>query len=277
MRIPVLPLIVLLLAALPASPTVASAITAANDTEAVVLKDFEALSAGDVEGLAAVFAPRIEIYRLPTEAHTLVGPRSDRMRTREELRAYFKAAFVAQPPMRHEVLEMVSLHDLAVVRVAIHMPDGAPPEHAFTAFRVRNGLIEGIWHIAREPAAAPQSGAAAKAVIRQLGNANNRGDADAVVGLYHPDAKHFHARRDPAKLGGAPPARVIDEASRRRFYRELYAEGPRSQVDLVDSVALSEWVATRERYTDPDGSPRDHLTIYRVRDGLIIDEWHLAP
>ncbi|MEZ0470715.1 nuclear transport factor 2 family protein [Luteimonas salinilitoris] len=277
MRISVLPLIALLLVTLLPSPAAAGAAIATNDTEAVVLKDFEALSAGDAEGLAALFAPRIEMYRLPTEAHTLVGPRSDRMRTREELRAYFEEAFVAKPPVRHEVLEMVSLDDLAVVRVAIHAPDGTPAEHAFTAFRVRDGLIESIWHIAREPAAAPQSGAAARATIRQLGEANNRGDADAVVALYHPDAKHSHARRDPARLGGAPPARVIDQASRRRFYRELYAEGTPTQVGLVDSAALGEWVATRERYTAPDGPPRDHLTIYRVHDGLIIDEWHLAP
>lgn len=270
-------ILILLLIALLSPPTAAADVVASNATEAAVLKDFEALSTGDVEGLAAVFAPRFEMYRLPTEAHALVGPRSDRMRTREQLRAYFGEAFVAKPPTRHEVLEMVSLDDLAVVRVAIHAPDGTPPEHAFTAFRVRDGLIESVWHIAREPAVAPQSGAEARAAIRQLGEANNRGDADAVVALYHPDAKHSHRRHDPATLGGAPPARVIDQASRRRFYRELYAEGTPTQVDLVDSVALGEWVATRERYTAPDGPPRDHLTIYRVRDGLIIDEWHLAP
>lgn len=270
-------ILILLLIALLSSTTTAGELAAANATEAVVLKDFEALSAGDVDGLAAVFALRFEMYRLPTEAHTLVGPRSDRMRTREELRAYFREAFVAKPPMRHEVLGMVSLGDLVVVRVATHAPDGTPPEHAFTAFRVRDGLIESIWHIAGEPGAAAQSGAAARDAIRQLGEVNNRGDADAVVALYHPDAKHSHARYDPAKLGGAPPARVIDQASRRRFYRELYAEGTPTQVDLLDSVALGEWVATRERYTAPDGPPRDHLTIYRVRDGLIIDEWHLAP
>lgn len=270
-------ILILLLVALLSPSVAAGAAAAANDTEAVVLKDFQALSAGDVEGLATVFAPVFAMYGLPTEAHTLVGPRSERMRTREELRAYFKDAFVAEPPVRHEVLEMVSLDDLAVVRVAVHAPDGTPPEHAITAFRVHDGLIEGIWHIARESAAAPQSGAAASAAIRQLGDANNRGDADALVALYHPDAKHSHRRHDPAKLGGAPPARVIDKASRERFYRELYAKGAPTQVDLVDSVALGEWVATRERYTAPDGPPRDHLTIYRVRDGLIIDEWHLAP
>lgn len=270
-------ILIVLLIALLSSLSAAGEPAAADAAEAVVRKDFEALSAGDVEGLAAVFAPRFEMYRLPTEAHALVGPLSDRMRTREELRAYFREAFVAKPPTRHEVLETVSLDDLVVVRVATHAADGAPPEHAFTAFRVRDGLIEGIWHIAREPAATPHSGAAATAAIRRLGDANNRGDADAVVALYHPDAKHSHARHDRAKLGGAPPARVIDQASRTRFYRELYARGIPTQVELVDSVALGEWVATRERYTPPDDAPRDHLTIYRVRDGLIIDEWHLAP
>ncbi len=92
-------LIALLIALL--SPSAATgAAPATNDTEAVVLKDFKALSAGDVEGLASVFAPVFAMYGLPTDAHALVGPRSERMRTREERRAYFKDAFGAEPPAR---------------------------------------------------------------------------------------------------------------------------------------------------------------------------------
>ncbi len=227
-------ILIALLIALLSSPAAVGAVTVAGSAEAVVLKDFEALSAGDVEGLAAVFAPRFAMYGLPTEAHTLIGPRSDR-------------------------------------------PDNTPPDHAFTVFRVRKGLIETIWHIAREPDADPQSGAAARTAIRRLGDANNRGDADAFAALYHPDAKHFHSRHDPAQLGGGPSKRVADQASRRRFYRGLFAKGAPSQVSIGDSAALGEWVATRERYTAPDSPPRDHLTVYRVRNGLIIDDWHVAP
>jgi hypothetical protein len=261
---------------LPLSPGAAAAVVTANENEAVVLKDFAALGAGDVEGLASVFAPQFAMHRLPTEPHALVGPRSDTMRTREELRAHFRQEFVAKPPARHEVIEIVSLGDLVVVRVAIHVADGTPPDHAFTVFRVRDGLIRDVWHIAHERDAGARSGVAARATIQQLVDAHNRGDADAFVARYHPDARHSHARHDRAQLGGGPARRTTDHESRRRFYRDFHAKGPPVQVDIAASVALGEWVATRERYADPDG-PRDHLTIYRVRDGLIIDDWHLAP
>lgn len=267
-----LPLLILL----PWSPGAAAAVVAANEPEAVVLKDFAALGSGDVEGLAAVFAPQFAMHGLPTAPHALAGPRSDRLRTREQLRAHFEQAFVAKPPARHEVLEIVSLGDLVVVRVAIHLPDVTAPDLAFTVFRVRDGLIRDIWHIAHERDAGPRSGEAARATIQRLVAAHNRGDADAFVALYHPDARHSHVRHDRAQLGGGPARRTTDHASRRRFYRDLYAKGAPVQVDIAASAALDEWVATRERYADPDG-PRDHLTLYRVRDGLIIDDWHLAP
>lgn len=255
----------------------AGAATAAGDVEAVVLKDFEALSAGDVEGLAAVFAPQFTMYRLPVDPHALAGPPSTRMRTREELRRHFREAFVAEPPAPHQVLQIVSLDDLVVVRVAVHGADGTPPDHAFTAFRVRDQLIEAIWHIGHERDADRRSGSDAVAVIERLVAAHNRGDADAFVDLYHPQARHAHVKNDPGQLGGGPAKRTTDAESRRRFYRELYGEGPPTQVEIVASVALGEWVATRERYAEPGKAPRDHLTIYRVRDGLIVDDWHLAP
>lgn len=265
-----------LLLLLPWSPGAACAVVAANENEAVVLKDFAALGAGDVEGLAAVFAPQFAMHRLPTEPHALAGPRSDTLRTREQLRAHFRREFVAEPPAQHEVLEMVSLGDLVAVRVAVHLPDRASPDHAFTVFRVSDGLIHAIWHVAHERDAGPGSGADARATIQRLVAAHNRADADAFVDLYHPDARHSHARDDRARLGGGPARRTTDHAGRRRFYRDLYAKGAPVQVVIAASAALGEWVATRERYADPEGA-RDHLTLYRVRDGLIIDDWHLAP
>ena len=261
----------------PGAPGAPGAMTATNDAEAAVLEDFRALGSGDVDGLAAVFAPRFTMHRLPVEAHTLVGPPSSRMRTREELRAYFREAFVARPPAPHQVLAMASVDELVVVRVAAQLAVDAPPDHAFTAFRVRDGLIEAVWHIAREPGAAQDSGADALRTVRQLVDAHNRGDADAFVALYHRDARHSHVRDDPTRLGGGPARQTSDPERRRRFYRELYAKAPPTPVEIVASVALGEWVATRERYREPDGSRRDHLTVYRVRDGLIIDDWHLAP
>lgn len=250
---------------------------AEDGTEAVVLRDFAALSAGDVEALALQFAPRFEMYGLPKDPLALEGAVSERMRTREELRAYFHQAFVAQPPAPHEVLETVSLGDYVVVRVATHLPDGSPPDHAFTAFRVGLDGIERIWHIAREADAGAQSGVAARAVVQRLTEANNRADAEAFVALYHPQAKHFHARRAPEHLGGAESPTPPDHEARLRHYHAWYANGAPAQVSVIDSVALGEWVAALERYSEEGRPPRDHLSLYRVRDGAILAEWHVAP
>ncbi|WP_147300625.1 nuclear transport factor 2 family protein [Lysobacter silvisoli] len=245
--------------------------------ETVVLKDFAALGSGDVDGLAAQFAPQFEMYGLPAEPLALEGKLSTRMRTREELRAFFRTAFLDQPPAPHRVEQMLSLGDLVVVRVATHLPDGTPPDHAFTAFRVGTDGIERIWHIAREADAGPQSGQDALEVVRRLGEANNRGDAEAFVALYHPQAKHFHARHARDRFGGAESATPPDADARLRYYRELYARGAPAQVSLIDSVALGEWVAALERYRGGGRPEREHLSLYRVRDGAILAEWHVAP
>ena len=264
----------LLFALLLAAPLAGAAVSAANPAEAVVLKDFQALSSGDAEGLAAVFAPEFQMHRLPTEADTLTGPRSDKLRTREQLRAHFEQAFVTEPPALHEVVEMVSLGDLVVAHVAIHAPDGTLADHALVAFRVRNDLIVAIWHIAAEENAAQQSSVTARAVVERREAANNRGDADAFLALYDSDAKLFHYRRDPAQLGGGL-SKNADRASRERFFRNRIINEP-SQVEVVDSAALGEWVAYRNHVSLRDGTGFDDLSIVRVRNGLITHSWYLA-
>lgn len=256
-----------------ASTMATAAVQPETTQEVVVLEDFHALSTGDAEALVAVFAPEFRMHGLPADAHTLTGPRSDRLRTREQLRTYFRQAFQTDPPALHEVVEMVSLGDLVVVRVAVHDP-GGEPDHAFTAFRVRNGLIEAIWHIAREENAVPHSGADARAVIERREAANNRGDADAFLALYSDDARLFHHRRDPAQLGGGL-SKDSDRAGRERFFRNRIDNEP-SQVEVVGSAALGEWVAYRNRVSLPDGAVFDDLSIARVRDGLITHSWYLA-
>jgi hypothetical protein len=259
---------------MPASNAYAS-LAPANQAEAVVLKDFEALSRGDADALASVFAGEIEMYRLPNEDHSLTGPRNETLRTREQLHAFFKRAFTERPPWKHEVVQMLSLGEWVIVRVAMHAPDGTPPDHAFTAFRVQDGLIDAIWHVAREKDAAADSGDAARAVVERREAAANRADADGFLAVFHPDARHFHHRGDPARFGGGPSKRVTDQASRERYTREWMAEAP-GHVALLQSVALGEWVAFRTRHTAADGAVTEAITLDRVRDGRVIGHWYVA-
>lgn len=263
--------IVALLLAMPGTVAAAPA-----SPEAVVMKDSAAINGGDLEGLMAVLAPDLKVYSRPTEAHTLVGPQSQRIGDREQVRSFFKDVFAKPPLARHEVIDTVSLGEWVVARVVFQAPTDARADHGLTIFRVRNDLIDRIWHVAIEEDATPQSGDAAKATIGRLVEANNRGDVDAFLALFSPDARNFHFRHDPERPGGAPSRSVVDKQSRERVFREMFAKGAPAQVKTVDSLALGEWVVARDEAVRPDGTVLDELSIYRVRDGLIIDDWYMA-
>lgn len=259
---------------MPATGALAS-LAPANQAEAAVLKDFEALSSGDADALASVFAAEIQMYGLPTGDHRLAGVRNEALRTREQLRAFFRQAFAERAPWQHEVVEMISLGEWVIVRVAVHAPDGTPPDHAFTAFRVNDGLIHAIWHVALEKDAEPGSGDAARAVVERREAAANRADADGFLSVFHPNARHFHHRVDPGQFGGGPSTRMTDQASRERYTREWMAKTP-GHVTLLESVALGEWVAFRTRHTAGDGTVTEDITLDRVRDGRVIGHWYVA-
>jgi hypothetical protein len=235
--------------------------------EAVVRGLFRALQDGDEKARAAVLAPEFTLHRVPTEPHVLEGPPSQHARD----------VFVDEPAAPREVQAIASVGDLVIVRVATYPAEGEKAELALTVLRVGDGRVKTAWRIARESDVAANSGAAAIAAVRRLVDAHNRGDADSFVALYHADARSAHVRHDRTRLGGGIAKSSTTPEQRLRFYREFYAKKPPIPVEIIASVALGDWVATRERYFEPDGSRRDHLTIYRVHDGLIVDDWHLAP
>lgn len=251
-----------------------AAVAPSNETEAVVLEHFEARNRADLDGLLALLSPDVQVYEPPVGPHRLVGALSDTTGTYDRFRHFFREAF-KRPQPRHEVVGMVSNTDLVVTRTAVTSADNTP-DHVLDVFRVRDGVIDRIWHIDSVADAAPDSGADAQAVTQRLQVAGNRADADGFVALFHDDARHFHPRRDPSVLGGAPVPTVFDRASRTRAHRAMFAHGPTAQVRIRDSVALGEWVADIEEFRFPDGRIEDHLSMNRVRDGLILDTWHLA-
>lgn len=267
--------LVLLLAAWLHGSAALAAVAPSNESEGVVLGHFEARNHADLDGLLALLSPDVQVYEQPVGPHRLVGSLSSTTGAYDRFRDFFREQF-KRPQPRHEVVDMVSFGELVVSRTAIASPDNSPAEHVLDVFRVRDGLIDRIWHIATVADAVPDSGADAQAVTQRLQVAGNRADADGFVALFHDDARHFHPRRDPSVLGGAPSPRVFDRPSRTRAHREMFANGPTAQVRISDSVALGEWVVDIEEFHFPDGRIEDHLTMNRVREGLILDTWHLA-
>ena len=267
--------LLLVLAAWLHASAVLAAVVPSSESEAVVLGHFEARNRADLDGLLALLSPDVQVYEQPVGPHRLVGSLSGTTGTYDRFRDFFRKQ-LNRPQPRQEIVDMVSLGDLVVSRTAIATPDNSPADHVLDVFRVRDGVIDRIWHLATVADAAPDSGADAQAVTQRLQVAGNRADADGFVALFHDDARHFHPRRDPSVLGGAPVPSVYDRASRTRAHREMFAHGPTAQVRIGDSVALGEWVADIEHFNFLDGRKEDHLSLNRVRDGLILDTWHLA-
>lgn len=254
----------------------ATAAATPNDAaENIVLEHLRAVGNADLDAVLDGLSREVQVYSEPTAPHSLVGPLSDRAGSYERMRSYFGEAF-KKPGTPQEVAGMISLGELVLARVAVEPDDGTQADHMLTAFRVRAGAIDRIWHIAQVDDAEPGSGAEAQALTQRLQVAGNRGDAEGFVALFHDDARHFHPRRDPSVLGGAPSLKVFDRTSRMRAYREMFADGPTAQVRITDSLALGQWVVDIEEFTFADGRKEDHLSMNRVRDGLIVDTWHLA-
>lgn len=266
-------LFIALLLTSPLLPAVETAAT--NAQEAVVLKDSAALNHADLDALMAVLSPALRIYKRPDQPYRLVGPLSDKMGSYEQVRSYFSAAFQQGPQGRHEVLDMVSLGDLVLAHVEYQAPGETATHQLLTGFRVREGLIEAIWHIARAENAAADSGAAAAAVIRRFNAAADRSDIDAVLALFSPEARNFHYKYAPDTLGGGPSTTITDAASRDRVLRRIYTERP-ARIQVLDGFAVGEWAVSHDRATRKDGSVSEGLSLYRVHEGKIVEDWYLA-
>ena len=118
----------------------------------------------------------------------------------------------------------------------------------------------------------PLDGTASESVVRALIDAGNRSDVETWLSLFHPNARHFLKSRTEHALADRPSATVVDSASRRDYYREAFARPQKTRGELVELVSLGELVMARGIFHRPDG--RLHtLTVYRVRDGKILDLW----
>jgi hypothetical protein len=147
-------------------------------------------------------------------------------------------------------------------------------------YRVRDGSILDLWHLARADAAVVDAeGAAAsreaEQVVRRLAEANNRGDVEGFLALFSPQAKNFRNSDEPHALGDKPSVRIVDEKTRRDAYLKMFANGAPAQVQTLGTVALGSMIVAREVATLPNGKVVDELSVYRIENGLILRDWFI--
>ncbi len=246
--------------------------------EQVVQVNAEALSNGDLPGLLAVFADDARSYNRPTDPHKLTGQLSEKIGSKDQLAAYFKAEFAKPPLAREKILATATVGDVVIAAGESAKPPGYAPGMRFlTGYRVRDGQIHDLWHIAWLPAAAP-AGPDPTEVIRQLIAANNARDADHFLALFSPDAKNFRYSDDPRKLADKPSKTLVDAASREKAFRKYFAGTP-VQVEAVKLFSVGDLVVEQSHVTGFADAPEkivNEISIYRIRDGRIVDDWLLG-
>ena len=246
---------------------------AKTDPQAVVRADVQALNDGNAATLLALFAADARIFRFPEDPDRLTGALSEKMGTQEQRKAFFGEMLARRPLARVQLVDSVAAGELVAAKVKFSNPDGSPPQYVLGIYRVRDGLIQDLWHIARsehDDAAAAQS---SETAIAKLGAANNRGDVEAFLALFSPLAKNFRNTGDRHALGDKPSVRIVDEKSRREAYLQMFANGAPAQVQTLGTVALNDLIVVSEVATLPTGKVIDEMSVYRIENGRIVRDW----
>ncbi len=247
--------------------------TAKVDPQAVVRADVQALNDGNAATLLSLFATDARVFRTPEDPDRLTGALSDNMGTDEQRKKFFSKMLARRPLARVELLDSVAAGDLVAAKVKFTTPDGAPPGYVLGIYRIRDGLIQDLWHVVRSEKDDVAAASAAGQVVAKLAAANNRGDVEAFLALFSPRAKNFRNTGDPHALGDKPSARIVDEQTRRAAYLQMFAKGAPAQVETLGTVALNDMIVAREVATLTDGKVIDEISVYRIENGLIVHDW----
>ena len=258
--------------------TRAGAASATMTASQVVEAHARAWSTRDLPGLLALFDDDARSYDRSADPHMLSGKRSNSIGDKRRLEAYFRETYAVQAPSRESIASMAVVGDLVVAAgESAQAPDFATRMRFLTAFRVRHGRIHDLWHIAWLPVEA-SSGAGPAEVIRQLIAARTAGDAGRFLALFSPEAKHFCPSADPRKLADRQCDGSTDATGREAFMRNHPGQEP-LRIEVVALFSAGDLVVQQSRVTGLVGRPGeavDQVSIYRVRDGRIVDTWLLG-
>jgi hypothetical protein len=234
------------------------------------------MNQGDFAARLALFSPDARVFQPSQHPDRLVGELSDTMGTHEQ-RAKSLPQMLAPRPLPHvELLDIPSAGDLvaAKLRFSDHA-DGSRSSYALTVYRVGGGSIQDVWQLVLADADAATARREAEDVVRRLAEANNRGDLEAFLALFSPQAKNFRNSGAPHMLGDKPSISIVDERTRRDAYSKMFANGAPVQVRTLGTVALGGMIIVRKIATLPDGKVVDELSVYRIENGSIMRDWFI--
>ena len=129
---------------------------ASTDPQAVVRADVQALNDGNAASLLALFAADARVFRVPQDRDRLTGDLSDQMGTQEQRKAFFGEMLARRPLARTELLATVAAGDLVAAKLKFINPDNSSPGYGLAIYRVRDGLIQDLWHLRRRRRMTPR-------------------------------------------------------------------------------------------------------------------------
>lgn len=250
-------------------------IAAQPAAEAVVREDVRALTEADAPALLALFDENSAIFGLPDHPDRIAGPLSSRIGTQAQRQSAFPAMMASGPSDRMEIVEMLSVGGL----VAAKLRQSSPPDFAgggytLVVFRIRDGIIGEMYHLARTDRIDPALEARGRAAVDRLVAANNRGDLEGFLDASAPDLRFFRNSDAAHALGDRPPRAGHDPAARRAAFTRMFAEGAPAQVEVAQVLAFNDLVVSRDVATLRDGRVLDEISVYRVgADGRFTHDW----
>jgi hypothetical protein len=177
---------------------------------------------------------------------------------------------------RVELVSSVAAGDLVAAKIRFSDPPTYTNSfYSLAIYRVRDGLIQDLWHVAQANEDPSPASREAEEVIRKFVNANNRGELEAFLALFSPQAKNLRNSGAPHTLGDQPSAKIVDQQTRRDSYQAQFAKGAPAQVETVATVALGNMIVARDVATLPTGKVVDELSVYRIDDSLIQRDWFI--
>jgi hypothetical protein len=245
-----------------------------SDPEALVRADVRALNQANAAARLALFSPDAKVFEPSRDPDRLAGDLSPTLGTHEQRDKALSKMFTDKPRAHVELFDIASAGDLAVAKVRYsEHHDPSRSMYELNLYRVRDGRIQDLWHLARSEVSAAEASRQAEDVIRRLVEANNRGDVEALLALFSPLAKNFRNSGQPHALGDKPSVTVVDQKTRRDTYLKTFANGAPAQVTGLRTVSLGGMIVARGIATLPTGEVVDELSIYRIENGSILRDW----
>jgi hypothetical protein len=239
----------------------------------VVRANADAWTRGDAAAILALFADDGRGYDRSTDPRRLTGDTSKTIGTKAQLAAYLAKASAA-PSARETITDVATVGDLVIAAgESAQPPDFAKRMQFLTGYRIRDGQVLDLWHIAWLPAASAATDPTN--VIRDLIAANNARDADRFLALFAPDARNFRYSEDLRQLAAKPSVTIVDAASREKKFR-AYFSGTPVKVDAVKLFSVGDLVVEQSHvsgFADSPGKVVNEISVYRIRDGRIVDDW----